>query len=185
MSGSSGNQLVTNNDTDEIVLGRITSIFGVKGWVKVYSYTDPMENLLDYPEWHLLHQGERKVIRKLDGRRHGKGLIARLDGINTPEEARLLSGAEIRLSRSKLPDLPQGEYYWSQLVGLKVINLQGQVFGQVDYLLDTGANDVLVIKPCEGSLDKQERLVPWLIPDVIRQVDLEAAQIDVDWDADF
>ncbi len=185
MSGTN-NQLMAEADKAElIVLGKITSVFGIKGWVKVYSYTDPMENLLAYPKWQLRLQGESKFIRKLDGRRHGKGLVAKLEGVDTPEDARLLSGAEILLSKAELPKLPKGDYYWSQLIGLKVVNLQGQLFGKVSSLLETGANDVLVVKACSGSLDQQERLIPWLLPDVICQVDLETAQIEVDWDADF
>ncbi|SFX29359.1 ribosome maturation factor RimM [Marinospirillum alkaliphilum] len=179
------NNPVESRQGDEILLGKITSIFGVKGWVKVYSYTDPMENLLKYSSWQVLHNGQRRNFRKLDGKRHGKGLIARLEGIETPEAARLLAGAEILLSRSELPDLPQGEYYWSQLVGLDVYNQQGQFYGKVDYLLETGANDVLVVKPCTGSLDQEDRLIPWRMPEVVRQVDLEAGRLEVDWDADF
>lgn len=185
MSGAK-NQLMAEADKAElIVLGKITSVFGIKGWVKVYSYTDPMENLLAYPKWQLRLQGNSKFVRKLDGRRHGKGLVAKLEGVDTPEEARLLAGAEILLSKAELPRLPEGDYYWSQLIGLTVVNLQGQVFGKVSSLLETGANDVLVVKACSGSFDQQERLIPWLLPDVICQVNLETAQIKVDWDADF
>lgn len=185
MSGTK-NQLTAQEDKAElIVLGKITSVFGIKGWVKVYSYTDPMENLLVYSQWQLRLNGQSKLVRQLDGRKHGKGLIAKLEGVDTPEEARLLSGAEILLSKDKLPKLPEGDYYWSQLIGLKVVNLAGQLFGEVSSLLETGANDVLVVKACPGSLDQQERLIPWLLPDVVRQVNLETAQIEVDWDADF
>ena len=185
MSGTN-NQLAAQENTAElIVLGKITSVFGIKGWVKVYSYTDPMENLLAYPKWQLRLQGQSKFIRQLDGRKHGKGLVVKLEGIDTPEDARLLSGAEILLSKDQLPKLPEDEYYWSQLIGLQVVNLEGQLFGKVSSLLETGANDVLVVKACQGSLDQQERLIPWLLPDVVRQVNLETAQIEVDWDADF
>ncbi len=185
MSGTN-NQLAAQENTAElIVLGKITSVFGIKGWVKVYSYTDPMENLLAYPKWQLRLQGQSKFFRQLDGRKHGKGLVVKLEGVDTPEDARLLSGAEILLSKAELPKLPEDEFYWSQLIGLQVVNLQGQLFGKVSSLLETGANDVLVVKACQGSLDQQERLIPWLLPDVIRQVNLETAQIEVDWDADF
>lgn len=185
MSGTKNQPIAEENKAELIVLGKITSVFGIKGWVKVYSYTDPMENLLSYSQWQLKHNGQSKLIRQLDGRRHGKGLVAKLEGVETPEDARLLAGAEILLSKAKLPKLPEGEYYWSQLIGLQVINLDGQLYGKVSNLLETGANDVLVVKACQGSLDKQERLIPWLLPDVVRQVNLETAQIIVDWDADF
>lgn len=185
MSGTESQQTAQESQAELIVLGKITSVFGIKGWVKVYSYTDPMENLLAYPTWQLRLQGQSKFIRKLDGRKHGKGLVVKLEGIDTPEDARLLSGAEILLNKTELPTLSEGDYYWSQLIGLKVSNLQGQLLGKVSSLLETGANDVLVVKACQGSFDQQERLIPWLIPNVIRQVNLETAQIDVDWDADF
>lgn len=185
MSGTNNQQKAEADKAELIVLGKVTSVFGIKGWVKVYSYTDPMENLLAYPKWQLRLQGQSRFIRKLDGRKHGKGLVAKLEGVDTPEDARLLSGAEILLSRAELPKLPEGDYYWSQLIGLTVVNLQGQVFGKVSNLLETGANDVLVVKGCQGSIDQQERLIPWLLPDVVRQVNLETAQIEVDWDADF
>lgn len=173
------------NQADELLLGKITSVFGIKGWVKVYSYTDPMENLLDYSEWVLRHQGQALSVKKTDGRRQGKGLVAKLEGYDTPEAARLLAGAEIRLPQSQLPALPEGEYYWSQLIGLDVFNQQGQWYGCVDYLMETGANDVLVVKPVKGSLDRQERLIPWLLPEVVRQVDLAGKRLEVHWDADF
>lgn len=182
MSGTKNQQA---DKAELIVLGKITSVFGIKGWVKVYSYTDPMENLLAYPTWQLRLNGQSKFIHKLDGRRHGKGLVAKLEGVDTPEDARLLSGAEILLSKAELPKLAEDEYYWNQLIGLTVVNLQGQLFGKVSSLLETGANDVLVVKACQGSIDKQERLIPWLQPEVVLQVNLETAQIEVDWDADF
>lgn len=182
--GEQPNQASSKQD-DEVLLGKITSTFGIKGWVKVYSYTDPMENLLQYSHWQILLRGQRQVIRKLDGRVHGKGLVARLDGVDTPEAAQLLAGAEILLHRSKLPNLPEGDYYWNQLAGLQVVNTEGQLYGEVDYLMETGANDVLVVKPCQGSLDRQERLIPWRMPQVVRRVDLVAGLIEVDWDADF
>lgn len=171
--------------TSEVLLGRITSIFGIKGWVKVYSYTEPMENLLAYPEWTLWHQGKTFTVKKTDGRKQGKGLVAKLKGYDTPEASKLLAGAEIRLPEEALPPLSDGEYYWNQLIGLQVFNSQGQLYGKVDYLLETGANDVLVVKPSQGSLDKRERLIPWLLPDVVKQVNLESGILEVDWDADF
>ncbi len=170
---------------DYLVLGKITSVFGVKGWVKVYSYTDPLENIFSYGQWVLRHQGRDWSVELLQGKRHGKGLIAQLKGYATPEVSRQLSGALIGVPRQNLPPLPEGEFYWSQLIGLEVWNLQNQYLGRVNYLMETGANDVLVVKPVKGSIDREERLLPWLMPEVIRQVDLERQRIDVDWDADF
>ncbi|WP_114417583.1 ribosome maturation factor RimM [Marinospirillum perlucidum] len=174
-----------SSGNSEVLLGRITSVFGIKGWVKVYSYTEPMENLLEYPEWILWHQGKSFSVTRTGGRKQGKGLVAKIKGYDTPEEAKLLAGAEIRLPEEALPPLPEGEYYWNQLIGLQVYNSEGQLYGKVNHLLETGANDVLIVKPCKGSLDSQERLIPWLLPEVVKQVDLESGVLQVDWDADF
>lgn len=169
---------------DLVVLGKIGSVFGVRGEVKVYSYTEPMENLLKYRQWLLRRDGEVKSVELSSGRLHGKVLTARLKGLEDREEARSYNGYEVCVPRSLLPDLPLGEYYWHQLEGLKVVTLQGQWLGQVDHLLETGANDVLVVKPCAGSLDDRERLLPY-IDDCVQSIDLAAGEIRVDWDADF
>ncbi|WP_416886086.1 ribosome maturation factor RimM [Marinospirillum sp.] len=173
------------SEKHDLLLGKITSVFGIKGWVKVFSYTEPMENLLQYSHWVLTQQGEERTYKKLDGRRQGKGLVAKLQGIDTPEAAQLLAGAEIRISSETLPALPEGEFYWFQLQGLEVFNQEQKKLGKIDHLMETGANDVLVLKPCEGSIDQQERLVPYLVPSVVLDIDLEAGTMQVDWDADF
>ncbi|MBA1203717.1 ribosome maturation factor RimM [Pseudomonas capeferrum] len=169
---------------DLIVVGKIFSVHGVRGEVKVYSFTDPIENLLDYRNWTLRREGVVKQVELVSGRSNKKDLVAKLKGLDDRDEARLLSGYEICISRSLLPDLTEDEYYWYQLVGLKVINQDEQLFGTVDHLLETGANDVMVVKPCTGSLDDRERLLPYTAQCVLA-VDLEAGVMRVEWDADF
>ena len=169
---------------DLIVVGKIFSVHGVRGEVKVYSFTDPIENLLDYRNWTLRREGSVKQVELVSGRSNKKELVAKLKGLDDRDEARLLSGYEICISRSLLPNLTDDEYYWYQLVGLKVINQDEQLFGTVDHLLDTGANDVVVVKPCAGSLDDRERLLPYTAQCVLT-VDLEAGVMRVEWDADF
>ncbi|GLO47453.1 ribosome maturation factor RimM [Pseudomonas putida] len=169
---------------DLIVVGKIFSVHGVRGEVKVYSFTDPIENLLDYPRWTLRHEGKVKQVELVNGRGSQKGLVVKLKGLDDRDEARLLSGYEICIPRSLLPNLAADEYYWYQLVGLKVINQDEQVFGKVDHLLETGANDVMVVKPCAGSLDDRERLLPYTAQCVL-DIDLEAGVMRVEWDADF
>lgn len=169
---------------DLIVVGKIFSVHGVRGEVKVYSFTDPIENLLDYRNWTLKREGVVKQVELVSGRSNKKELVAKLKGLEDRDEARLLSGYEICISRSLLPDLTEDEYYWYQLVGLKVINQDEQLFGTVDHLLETGANDVMVVKPCAGSLDDRERLLPYTGQCVLK-IDLAAGEMRVEWDADF
>ena len=169
---------------DLIVIGKIVSVHGVRGDVKVYSFTDPIDNLLDYRNWTLRRGGEVKQVELVKGRLQGKILVATLKGLSDREEARTYADFEICIPRSELPPLAGDEYYWYQLQGLTVINQLGQTLGKVDHLLETGANDVLVVKPCEGSLDDRERLLPYTDHCVLK-VDLDAGEMQVEWDADF
>ncbi|ALZ85935.1 ribosome maturation factor RimM [Pseudomonas oryzihabitans] len=170
---------------DLVVLGKIVSVFGVRGELKIYSFTDPLDNLLDYRTWTLRREGEIRQVKVLGGRLHGKVLTVRLQGLDDREEARLMAGFEICVPRSELPQLGAGDYYWHQLEGLKVINREGQWLGVVDHLLETGANDVMVVKPSAGSLDDRERLLPYLPDQYVLAVDLAKGEMQVDWDADF
>lgn len=169
---------------DLIVLGKITSVHGVRGEVKIYSFTDPIDNLLGYTAWTLKRDGEVKQVELVSGRLQGKVLVAKLKGLDDREVARTFAGFDICVPRALLPDLDDGEYYWHQLEGLKVIDLQGQLLGRIDHLLETGSNDVMVVKPCPGSLDDRERLLPYT-EQCVQQVDLAAGEMRVDWDADF
>jgi len=169
---------------DLIVLGKIVSVHGVRGEVKVYSFTDPLDNLLDYSRWTLKRDGEVRQVELISGRLQNKVLVAKLKGLDDREEARTLAGFDICVPRSLLPDLTDGEYYWYQLEGLKVIDQAGQLLGRIDHLFETGANDVMVVKPCAGSLDDRERLLPYTEQCVLT-VDLTAGEMQVDWDADF
>ncbi|MCL7462450.1 ribosome maturation factor RimM [Pseudomonas sp. NW5] len=169
---------------DLVVLGKITSVYGIRGEVKIYSYTDPLDNLLQYRRWTLIRDGEVRQVELASGRLHGKVLTARIKGLDDREEARGYAGFLICVPRSELPALDADEYYWYQLEGLKVINQDEQWLGRIDHLLETGANDVMVVKPCSGSLDDRERLLPYTAQCVL-QVDLAAGEVRVDWDADF
>ena len=174
----------TPSAEDLIVLGKITSVHGVRGEVKIYSFTDPIDNLLDYNPWTLKREGEVKQVELVSGRLQGKILVAKLKGLDDREVARTYAGFDICVPRALLPDLEDGEFYWHQLEGLKVIDLQGQLLGRLDHLLETGSNDVMVVKPCPGSLDDRERLLPYT-EQCVQQIDLAAGEMRVDWDADF
>lgn len=158
--------------------GRITGLFGVQGWVKVFSHARPREAIIDYSPWFVEINGDQREMVVEDGRAHGKGVVAKLVGVDDRDQASQLIGADIAIKFSQLPPPSKGEYYWAQLVGLEVINLAGQRFGKVDHLFETGANDVLVVR------NGKERWLP-VTANVIREVDLEAGVIRVDWDADF
>ncbi|MCO7555430.1 ribosome maturation factor RimM [Metapseudomonas otitidis] len=167
-----------------IVLGKIFSVHGVRGEVKVYSFTDPLDNVLDYPRWTLTRDGEVKQVEVASGRVQGKFLVVKLKGLDDRDVARTYAGFEIRVPESELPELEEDEFYWHQLEGLSVINRDGQLLGKVDHLLETGANDVMVVKPCTGSLDDRERLLPYT-EQCVQAIDLDAGEMRVDWDADF
>ena len=171
-------------DDNLVILGKIGAVHGVRGEVKVHSFTDPIENLLDYPVWTLRSEGKTKQVKLASARLQGKGLVAQIQGLDDREEARTLTGYEICVDADQLPELADDEFYWHQLEGLKVIDQAQQLLGKVDHLLATGANDVLVVKPCAGSLDQRERLLPYTKHCVLT-VDLDAEVIQVEWDAEF
>lgn len=180
----------SGNDLSDTVMGKITSVYGVKGWVKVFSYTQPKENLRSYRSWMIERGKERREVSVLECKAHGNGLVARIEGINDREAARGLSDFLIKVSKDQLPDLESGEYYWHQLEGLFVYSsadkdADGVLLGRVDHMMETGSNDVMVVKACKDSLDKKERLIPYLEDQVVKTVDLSEGTITVDWDPEF
>jgi 16S rRNA processing protein RimM len=170
---------VDSLNDDVLVMGRIASPYGVKGWVRINSFTSVPDSLLDYTPWYLNQRGQWQAVELLAGKRHGKGLVVHLKSCDDRDAAAALTGTDIGVYRSQLPPADEGEYYWSDLVGLQVINLRDQVLGVVDHLFETGANDVMVVK------GEQECLVPYIQGQVIESVDLDKGMIRVDWDPDF
>ena len=162
-----------------VCVGKVSGIFGVKGWIKVYSYTETRENILTYSPWTLTKGKESKEVQVIDGRRHGKTVVARLEGINDRDDAAELNGWEIFIHADQLPKAKQGEYYWADLIGLQVKTVEGIDLGIVQQMLETGANDVVVV------LGERERLIPFLQGQTIIKIDLLAGEMLVDWDADF
>lgn len=165
-------------DLNPLLLGRISGLYGVKGWVKVHSYTDPREAILKYGSWLLEFDGKWRSVSVVEGRRQGKTVVARLDGVTDRDVAAGFVGAGIGIPRESLPAPASGEYYWADLEGLQVIRKDGQNLGKVAYLLATGANDVLVV---QGD---QEILIPFVLDTVIKNVDLVSGVINVDWEWD-
>lgn len=175
---------------NKTVMGKITSVYGVKGWVKVYSYTQPKENISQYKNW-VLEGGERSgLVKILSCKAHGNGLIAQIAGCSDRDEAKAYTGSLITVSSEELPELPEGEYYWHQLQGLKVYVLSDDgstrvLLGRISHLIETGSNDVIVVKKCKDSLDAKERLIPYLPDQVVKSIDLELGEMLVDWDPEF
>jgi 16S rRNA processing protein RimM len=161
-----------------VVMGRVTAPFGVQGWVKIHPLCAPVTNLCRFPLWWLERAGEWRPTTVLAAKAHANSLVAHLEGIGDREAALALKGTAIAVPRDELPAPASGEFYWADLIGLSVRNTAGHVFGDVADVMETGANDVLVV----GS--RRETLIPF-IADVIRKVDLAARTIDVDWGADY
>ena len=163
-----------------ITVGRLHGAFGVRGEVKLESFTDPLRSIARYQPWIL--RDARGIEHACEGvrvREGGKGLIATMPGIEDKDAADALRGTEVLVPRSALPPPAEGEFYWVDLEGLRVVNVDGTDFGIVSHLFSTGANDVLVAQ------GERERMIPFVLPDYIRSVDFEAGVVTVDWDADF
>jgi 16S rRNA processing protein RimM len=177
-----------NRPEDEMLLaGKITGAYGIKGWVKLHVLTDSPENFFAFSRWQVNRQGVPQPIVFEDGRPQGKGMIAKVAGVDSRTDAELLRGLEVWVPADELPELEAGDYYWHELEGMEVVSERdGQtvLLGEVDHLLETGANDVLVLRPCAGSMDKRERLIPYLPGDVVLEVDREARQMRVNWHPD-
>lgn len=162
-----------------IVLGRISGVYGIRGWVKVYSDTEPRDQITRYTPILLGSDGRWREARIEDGRSQGKGVVMKIEGCDDRDAAAALMGSEIAVWRDQLPPLPEGEYYWADLVGLEVRTLDGIRLGVVEDLFQTGANDVIVVK------GDRERLIPYVPGDVVREVDLDGHTLTVDWDPGF
>ncbi|MES2353531.1 MAG: ribosome maturation factor RimM [Pseudomonadota bacterium] len=178
---------------DIVVMGRVTIPHGVKGWVKIKVFTEAPDNLLDYPVWWLNTQAGWRQYKLNDAEWRESGLVACFEGFDNRTTVETLKGMEVGIPRSELPAPSEGEYYWTDLIGLEVINKQGELFGTVDGLIETGANDVMVV--CEESSHspvpspgekpaRVERLIPY-IETVIVSVDLTSRRIVVDWGLDY
>jgi len=171
--------------TSGIRLGRVASPFGVKGWVKLVSFTQPRESIFSYTRFFANRDGAAVELEMDAGKPQGKGLIAHFVGFDTPEAVRELTGLELSVTSDALPDLDSEDYYWHQLIGLQVLNQSGVVLGRVENLFETGANDVIVVAPDADSVDDKERLIPWLPDRVVIEVDMATGRIVVDWEPDY
>ena len=157
----------------------MTGLYGVKGWIKVHSYTHPRENIVNFSRWTLRQADDHAPVAVEDGRLQGRTVVAKLREIDDRDEARALIGAEITVERGDLPPCDPDEYYWADLEGLGVRTVSGDDLGHVDYLFSTGAHDILVV-----AGDRQ-RLIPFVMQNVIHEIDMQRGLIVVDWDPDY
>ncbi len=169
---------MAQHDSDLICVGHILGAQGLKGWVKVFSNTSPRANIVNYSPW-LVEQDDRLNAIEVSGREQGKLILARLDGIDDRNHAQALTGCKLFINASQLPGLAHGEYYWSDLIGMAVESLQAEPLGVVESMLETGADDVMVLK------GERKRLVPFVLNEIVRTVDLENRRMVIDWSPDY
>jgi 16S rRNA processing protein RimM len=167
-------------ETDRLVwLGRIAGVYGVKGWIKLHSFTEPRSNLFDYPRWLLGTPEDCRPAEVEEAKVAGKHLIAKLAGVDDRDQAEALIGSGIAVRRAELPPCGPDEYYWADLEGLRVVSRAGEPLGRVARILATGANDVLVLDG-DGT-----RMIPFVTGQVVTRVDIDGGEIEVDWDASY
>lgn len=169
---------MSQHDEELICVGHVLGARGLKGWVRVFSHTSPRDNILSYSPWWI-DRGQGPETLDVDGRREGKHVLARLAGIEDRTQAETLTGCQLYIRQGQLPGLADGEYYWSDLIGLAVETLQAEPLGRVAAMMETGADDVMVL---EGE---RERLIPFVMDEIVREVDLGNRRLVVDWSPEY
>jgi 16S rRNA processing protein RimM len=175
-----------SKDESVVLVGRVAGPFGIKGWIKVSSATQPLENILDYAPWQLRNAKSGEIVREVDvadGKLHGKGLVVRLANVSDRDQASTLQGLDIAVPRSRLPEIDDGGYYWADLEGLRVETSDGRQLGVIDHMLAAGAADVMAVR-CAQDGNQKLLFIPFIRDEVILAVDLDAGVIQVDWDND-
>jgi len=170
--------LTPHSDEKKLLVGKINGFFGVQGWIKIFSYTEPRKNILKYQPWYFIDDGTYKAIEMTTGRKQSKTIVAHLKGIDNKDQAVQLIGKSLYIDKDQLPQLDDNEHYWHELVGFRVINKDGIDLGVADYLVDTGSNNVLVIK------GNKEYWIPYIEPYLV-SIDKKNRVINVDWDENF
>ena len=165
-----------------VTMGRVVAPYGIQGWIKIQPFTQQQRGLLEYPQWQVGQEDDWQLRSVEVAKVHGATVIAKLEGVADREQAAALQGMRIAVSRDDFPKPAADEFYWADLVGLKVVNVAGVTLGNVARVFETGANDVLVVEAQVAN--QRERLLPF-IETVIRQVDIAGGTIIVDWDADY
>jgi len=171
---------------EKVILGKVGAPYGIKGWLKLTPYTDDPAGVFDYESLFIQMNGQWQQHSVSNWRRHNNGIVFKFDAVDDRDSAQVFVNAEIGVSEQDLPDLDEDEFYWRDLIGMSVSNESGYTMGQVTDLLETGSNDVLVVKAKPNdAFGKQERLIPFLTDTVIKEIDQQAKTIVVDWDPGF
>lgn len=169
--------------SDKVVIGKIGAPYGIKGWVKINAYTDTPEGIFDYSPWFVGEQAEYRIDH---WRPHGKSLVAKLVGIENRDDAERIKNLDIAILANQLPELEDGEFYWRELTGMQVVTTQGYELGVVKDVFNTGANDILQVKAkSKDAFGQKERLIPFVLDEVVQSVNKEGKVITVDWDPGF
>jgi 16S rRNA processing protein RimM len=163
-------------------MGRISAPFGIKGWIRVQTYTRAISGLTNYPVWWISGANGWREVKVEQSQAQGVDVVAKLTGIDDRDVAASLKGQQVAISRGDFPPAAKGEFYWADLIGLGVKNTEGLDFGIVTSMMETGANDVMVVQ--QSAVDGEERLIPF-IADVVKRVDIAASLIEVEWGADY
>ncbi len=163
-----------------ILMGDIGAAHGIKGWVRVRSFSEPREKLFDYGAIYQLRDGQYTLIEIEKKQTQGPRMLMKLAGINNRNDAERLTGVQLYIQQDALDILPDDEYYWHQLVGMRVIGADGETLGQVDSLLETGTHDVLVLKH-----QNKKRMIPFVMGDIVTRISQEAQEIHVHWTPEF
>ena len=167
-------------DDKKIYLGKITGVHGIKGWLKIQSFSSPPENILNYPLWIINNRGQEGFYSVEQGRKHSNKILVKLEKIDDRTKAESFINSKIKIMKSDLPKLPNESYYWSDLEGLSVLNSEEKLIGIVDSLIETGANDVMVV-----NTTKDKRiLIPFVMHEIIKEVSIELNYVKVDWSID-
>jgi 16S rRNA processing protein RimM len=169
---------MTEENAKYIVIGKIGATYGVHGWLKIHAFTAFTSNILEYSPWYI-GEADNQHLQEItieEGKTHGNGVIVKFANANNPEDARLYTGKTIHIKRTQLPPLQKDEYYWSDLEGLTVINQHGETLGKVTSLMETGSNDVLIVK---GEVN---HAIPYLPGSVVLSIDLAKKEMLVNWD---
>lgn len=174
------------SDDAPVILGTIGAVYGIKGWLKVNSFTDQADGIFTYQPWLLGQEGNWQNVAVAQWRWHNKGLIAKFANIDDRDAAQLLVGRNIAVPASELPELPEDEFYWRDLVGLKVVNTDNYAMGTVSQMLPTVSNDVMVVTAnSNDGFGKRERLIPFIQSQYVVEVNRAEKRITVNWPADF
>ncbi|ABM05052.1 16S rRNA processing protein RimM [Psychromonas ingrahamii 37] len=170
---------------EPIVIGKFGAVHGIKGWLKVHSYTDDPESIFEYKPLLMKSKGQFQEVNIADWKRHSNGFVAKIVGFDVREEAQALVGLELLVDSDKLPNLEE-DFYWRDLIGCQVKTDNGYDLGVVTEIMETGSNDVLVVKAnSNDAFGQKERLIPFIDKQVISNVDITSKLIQVNWEPDF